>query len=143
MDEKLLEIREYAGPGYQPLIDFAGWRVAILNYLDGIHPERIDSVERHTATDEVFVLLKGEGVLFVGTGEACLDSLVPEVMAIGKVYNVKRGAWHTIVLSPDASVLLVENCDTGEANSEYSPLQPEHSRLILETARREQAHWHG
>jgi hypothetical protein len=141
MDDKLLEIREYTGPGYQPLIDFAGWRVAILNYIDEIHPARIDSVERHTATDEVFVLLKGEGVLFVGTGETSLDSLVPQVMEAGKLYNVKQGAWHTIVLSPDASVLLVENRDTGKANSEFSPLRPEHSRLILETARREQAHW--
>ena len=54
-----------------------------------------------------------------------------------------QGTWHTIVLSPDASVLLVENCNTGEANSEYSPLKAEHSRLILETARRELAHWRG
>jgi hypothetical protein len=143
MNEKLLEIREYSEPGYRPLVDFADWRVAILNYIDEIHPERIAYVERHVATDEVFVLLKGEGVLFVGTGETRLDSLVPQVMEAGKLYNIKQGTWHTVVLSPDASVLLVENRDTGEANSEYSELKPEHSRLILETARREQAHWRG
>lgn len=141
MDERLVEVREYDGAGYQPLVDYGEWRVAILNYLDGIHPERIDSVERHTATDEVFVLLKGQGVLFVGEGEAQVEDLIPLVMQTGKIYNVKKNIWHTIVLSPDASVLIVENRDTGRHNSAYSPLQPAQRRLVLETARREQPAW--
>ena len=66
MDEKLLAIREFIDPGYQPVIDFGGWRVAILNYLDEIHPERIKSMERHNETDEVFVMVKGQGILYIG-----------------------------------------------------------------------------
>ena len=37
MDESLLEIRDYTGEGYQPLVDYADWRVAILNYLDNVN----------------------------------------------------------------------------------------------------------
>lgn len=141
MDESLVQVRGYDGAGYRPLVDYGEWRVAILNYLDGIHPERLETVERHTATDEVFVLLKGQGVLFVGQGEPRLETLQPIVMQSGKVYNVRRNVWHTIVLSRDASVLIVENRDTGQHNSEYSPLQSAHRALILETARREQPAW--
>ena len=46
IDKENLEIREYTGPGYKPVIDFGAWRVAILNYLDEIHPAKIESVER-------------------------------------------------------------------------------------------------
>jgi len=138
MNERLVEIREYTGEGYQPLVDYGAWRVAILNYLDGIHPERLDSVERHVETDEVFVLLKGQGLLFLGEGEPDVEQLHPLVMEAGKIYNIKKNVWHTIVLSRDASVLIVENRDTGRHNSRYSPLQPAQRALVLETARREQ-----
>ena len=141
MDETLLEIREYTGPGYQPVIDFSAWRVAILNYLDEIHPERIDFVERHNETDEVFVLLKGQALLFLGEGETHLEQLYPQSMEPGKVYNVKRSVWHTIVLSRDGSVLIVENRNTSKENSDYSPLTSGQRSLIVEVAGREQLDW--
>jgi ureidoglycolate hydrolase len=141
MDEKLLEIREYIGPGYQPVIDFGTWRVAILNYLDEIHPEKIDSVERHNETDEVFVLIKGQGVLFLGEGESQVEKIFPQVLEPCKMYNVKRGVWHTIVLSRDGSVLIIENRNTSRENSDYAPLNSEQRDLIIEIARREQSDW--
>ncbi|MBN2385646.1 MAG: hypothetical protein JXB85_01405 [Anaerolineales bacterium] len=138
MDEQLLEIRTYSGEGYQPLVDYGEWRVAILNYLDGIHPQRVETCERHVETDEVFVLLRGQAVLFLGEGEPQVEVLHSQGMDPGVIYNIKKNVWHTIVMSRDASVLIVENRDTGKQNSQYSPLQPEHKRLILETARRAQ-----
>lgn len=137
MDETLLEIREYQGAGYQPLVDYGDWRVAILRYLDELQPERIDSMERHTETDEVFVLLLGQGVLIMGGCGAQVERIFSQVMERGKIYNVKRNAWHTILLSRDASVLLVENRDTGEHNSETTRLTPEVRRTILEEAHNE------
>jgi ureidoglycolate hydrolase len=141
MDGKLLEIREFTSPGYLPVIDFNTWRVAILNYLDEIHPERIDFMERHNETDEVFVLIKGQGVLFLGEGEMQAGKIHSQVMEPGKIYNVKKNAWHTIVLSRDGSVLIVENRNTGKENSDYSPLDSEQRCLLLETAQKEQADW--
>ena len=80
MDEELLEIREYTGPGYQPVVDFSAWRVAILNYLDEIHPKKINSVERHNETDEVFVLIKGQGILFLGEGKSVVEKIHSQVL---------------------------------------------------------------
>ena len=35
-----------------------------------------------------------------------------------KVYNVKKGLWHHIVVSEDATVLVVENSNTTKENTE-------------------------
>ncbi len=136
MNTSLLEIKSYEGSGYQPLIDYGTWRVAILRYLDEIRPDRISSMERHTETDEVFVLLHGHGTLLMGGNGAQIDGVFPQQMEPGKLYNVKRNAWHNILLSRDASVLLVENRDTSRDNSEYIELSEEHRALILEIARK-------
>ena len=139
MDRTLLEIHDYEGQGYQPLVDFAGWRVAILRYLDGLHPDRINSMERHTETDEVFVLTKGKATLLMGGNGPQVDGVYPQVMEIGKIYNVKCLAWHTILLSRDASVVIMENRETGPHNSQYNDLSTEQRKLIVEIARREQS----
>jgi len=136
MDEALLEIRDYDGDGYQPLIDYGTWRVAFLRYLDALHPDRIDSMERHTETDEVFVLLNGRGMLIMGGNQAQVGEIHSQLMECGKVYNVKRSAWHTILLSRDATVLLVENRDTDTHNSEYTALSQEHRSLIVNLSKR-------
>ena len=138
IDEKLLEIREFTGIGYQPLINFNSWRVAIMNYIDEIQPERIKTVERHKETDEVFVLLQGKGILFLGDGELELERFYPQVMEPGKIYNVKKNVWHSIVLTRDGSVLIVENQDTDGKNTDYSPILHRHGQLIMDAARREQ-----
>ncbi|RPH63225.1 MAG: hypothetical protein EHM81_00530 [Chloroflexi bacterium] len=143
MNEKLLEIREFTGLGYQPLIDFGAWRVAILRYIDDLIPARIDQVERHNETDEVFVLIEGQAVLFLGEGGDTVTALHPQVMEPKKMYNVKRGVWHCAVLSRDASILIVENCDTGTANSDYWTLTAEMRQQIVETAHAEQPEWWG
>lgn len=137
MDEILLEIQNYDGEGYKPLIDYGEWRVVILRYLDALQPDRIDSMERHTETDEVFVLLHGRGVLIIGGNDDQVDSVQPQAMELGELYNVKRNAWHTILLSHDASVLIVENNDTGDHNTEFNDLTSDHRQLILEIAQRE------
>jgi len=134
MDKRLLEIREYDGEGYKVLVDYGGWRVAILRYQDELQPDRMDTMERHTETDEVFVLLHGLGILLVGGNEVRVNGIFPQVMEHGKIYNVKCYAWHTIILSRDASVLLVENRDTGRHNSEYASLTSEQRHSILEIA---------
>jgi ureidoglycolate hydrolase len=135
MNEKLLEIREFTGSGYQPVIDYADWRVAILNYIDDIHPERIELLERHNETDEVFVLMKGKCILFLGEGEMLIENIYAQVMEPGKIYNVKKGIWHSAVLSINGSVLIVENRNTTEENSDYSALDLNQRKLIIEISR--------
>jgi hypothetical protein len=131
MDESLLEIRQYNGEGYQPLIDFGAWRVAILRWLEGLLPERQEYMECHTQTEEVFVLLEGQAVIILGGNAEKVDGVYPQVMEKRKLYNVKQDTWHTVLLSRDASVLIVENNDTGKDNTEYCTLTPEQKREIM------------
>jgi hypothetical protein len=135
MDESLLEIRDYDGEGFKPLIFFDSWRVAMLRYIDELQADRIVSMERHMETDEVFVLLRGNGTLILGGNGSKCEGALPQPMEIGRIYNVRRLAWHTVLLSPDASVLLMENHDTDEHNSEYDTLSAEQRADIVETAR--------
>jgi ureidoglycolate hydrolase len=135
MDENMLEIREYIDPGYAPVIDFGAWRVAILNYIDEIHPANIHFMERHNETDEVFVLIKGRGLLIIGEGDARVETIHLQALSGGKIYNVKKSIWHTVVLSQDGSVLIVENRDTRRENSSYFDLLEDQQGQIVTAAR--------
>lgn len=137
IDETLLEIREYDGEGYQPLIDFGEWRVAILRYLDDLQPDRINSMERHMQTDEVFVPLRGRGMLIIGGTGQRVGEINSQKMEMGKIYNIKREAWHTVLLSRDATILLVENRDTGKHNTEYTALSAKTLEVIQALAKGE------
>jgi hypothetical protein len=136
IDPALLEVRDYTSPGYRPLVDYGAWRVALLNYIDELMPERLDTMQRHDETDEVFVLLSGRCLLFLGEGEETVWQIDAEDMQPLKLYNVKRGAWHTHTLSREASVLIVENRDTTDANSPRVPLGEAQRRQIVELTRR-------
>ena len=132
MDENLLEIRQYTGEGYRPLIDYADWRVAILRWEESLLPQNIGMMERHTQTDEVFVLLEGQATLILGGNSERVESIQVQDLAISTLYNVKQNAWHTILLSQDASILIVENRNTGEDNTEYFRLSREIKKIIFE-----------
>jgi ureidoglycolate hydrolase len=115
--EGRLEIREYTGLGYQPVVDYGAWRIAILRYIDELLPQNIGEMQRHNETDEVFVLLAGRCILLIGEGDQQIASIYAQDMEPQKLYNVKKGCWHTHTLSEDAIVMIVENRDTGSDNS--------------------------
>jgi hypothetical protein len=128
----LLEICDYAGLGYQPLVDYGTWRVALLNFIDELLPERLEAMQRHDETDEVFVLLAGRCILFLGEGQETVGPVYAEDLQPLKLYNVKRGAWHTHTLSESATVLIVENCDTTDDNSPKVSLSEAQRRQLVE-----------
>jgi ureidoglycolate hydrolase len=134
MDERMLEVKTYDGEGYCPLIDFDTWRVAILRWEAPIQPEKFTSMERHTQTDEVFVLLIGQATLVLGGNSSRVDSIHPQKMEMGYLYNVKRNAWHTVMLSQDASILIVEEKNTGPENTEYCELAEDFRKEIATIA---------
>ena len=120
----LLEIHQYSEEGYKPLIDYGAWRVAILRYIDELLPENISKMQRHNETDEVFVLLKGRCILFIGEGDERIAQIYAEDMKPLKLYNVKRSCWHTHTLSEGTTVLIIENRDTSSNNSPEIDLTP-------------------
>jgi hypothetical protein len=132
ISEGLLEVREYTGEGYLPVIDYGTWRVAILNYIDELLPENISHMQRHDETDEVFVLLRGRCILFLGAGEESVTSIYAQDMEPLKMYNVKKSAWHTHTLSEGGMVLIIENRDTGEWNSPLCPLDKAQRKQLVD-----------
>jgi len=116
--ENLIRISDFTGEGYQPLVDFESWRVAVLRYIDELLPEKIDTVECHLETDEVFILVEGKCILFLADVQ---DDQIINIHAVDmipkKLYNIKQGVYHTHTLSKDAHVIIVENQDTEAANS--------------------------
>ena len=131
----MIQVGQYSAPGYQPLVSFGQWRVAVLNYVDELQPDHISRLERHNATDEVFVILVGQGMLVIGGN---LDEVQPPVfypLEMGKTYNVKCHTWHTVVMSRDAQILIIENDDTSTKNSENLSLSNEIQAVIRDKAR--------
>jgi hypothetical protein len=99
-------------------VSFESWRVAILNYIDELEPNKITNFQKHDSTDEIFVLLEGGCVLYFGD---CINGEITNIEAVNmvknKIYNVKKGVYHTHTLTVDAKVLIVENEDTSDENS--------------------------
>ncbi len=108
-----LEILSHDGVGYDRTMHYGAWRVAIANFCDGFDREKYPYLERHLLTDEAFILLAGEATLI--TSKAFTET----PMEPCKIYNVKKGTWHALLMSRDAKVLIVENHDTCRENSEY------------------------
>jgi hypothetical protein len=130
--ESLIEIREYNEPGYMPLVDYQSWRVALLNYIEDDLPEKINRMQKHTETDEVFVLLAGRCILFLGEGGESVTKVRAVDMELYKLYNVKKGVWHWHTYSEDARVLVVENRNTGLENSSFAGLSESQCREVVE-----------
>ena len=107
-----LEILAWEGEGYNRTVHFGEWRVALANFGAPFDRNRYTYLERHLETDEVFVLLMGEGSLLIG------EEMKEVKMELGKLYNVTAGEWHQLVVSEDAKILIVENDNTSAENSE-------------------------
>lgn len=132
LPETLIEVRDHTGPDYKPLIDFQTWRVALMNYTDDLTPDKINRMQKHTETDEVFVLMAGRCILFIGEGEDSVTKVHAVDMEPYKLYNVKRGVWHSHTFSRDARVLIVENRDTVDANSPFVGLSGEQQKKVVD-----------
>ncbi len=135
INPSLLDITEYNGNGYKPLVDYGEWRVAILRWGEDMLPPNINRFQRHNQTDEVFVLLTGRCILFIGAGGDQLTEIFAEDMEPLKLYNVKRGAWHFHTLSDDAVVLIVENRNTDGTNSDDVTLTADQKAKLAELTR--------
>ena len=105
----MLEVYEWAGVGFEPLVFTDGWQAALLNWEPLFDRRNLDEIERHNHTDEVFVLLRGKAVLFTRPDGGALEAVEMEQ---GKIYNVPAGVWHNLVATRDVSFLIVENRDT-------------------------------
>lgn len=136
LPETLIEIREHNGLDYKPLVDTQSWRVALMNYTPDLTPDKITRMQKHTETDEVFVLMKGRCILFIGEGDENITEVRAMDMELYKLYNVKKGVWHSHTFSEDARVLIVENQDTTDENSPFIGLSKNQCKELVELAKK-------
>lgn len=125
-----VEIKSYSGQGYKALVSYGTWRAAVLRYFDEIKPEKINRMERHTLTDEVFILTEGKAALLIGGNQPELGKIESIEMKIGDFYNVKRNTWHAVLMDEKANIVIVENEDTGLENTEFYNLSNSHSQSL-------------
>lgn len=116
-----VEVFEMAEKGFHPVVVFEKWRVAIFNDAPEWREESIMYLQKHDYSDEVFVLLRGACTLILSDEERP-EKMYGVRMESGKVYNVRKGKWHSHVLEEGTSVLVVENSDTAPENSSKTRL---------------------
>lgn len=133
-----VESHTWTGDDFQPVVvtggrasnevgaSGGGWIVALMNQSPRFDLSGWGVVERHPHTDEVFVLLKGQSVLFVESGDGVeLIEMVP-----GVVYNVLRGTYHNVIGTRDVQWLIVEGADDPASPTEYRPLSQEEREAL-------------
>lgn len=131
-----IDITSYEGIGYQPMIDYQSWRVAILRYHEELEVPNLMTMQKHVETDEVFVLLNGNCTLFVGGKEAEIKEIDGIAMEPLKLYNVRKGVWHTHTLDQEATVLIIENQDTSDYNSPTKAMDEKQIEQLREVFQR-------
>ena len=91
-----LEIHTWDGIGFQPLVASHDWLVSILNWEPIFSLDKFGEVERHNETDEIFVLTRGQALLFTSDDK----DLRVEIMIPGAVFTTCSGEPGTTCLPP-------------------------------------------
>ncbi len=127
--DQLVEVGASFAQTYAPVLEFAGWKVAMLRAFDATAPATFYRVERHWNTNEVFILTAGAADLIILDGlDDSSDPGQPvfyvEPMRPHVAYNVGQSVWHHVVMTPDAHIVLFERAETGPATTDYAELEP-------------------
>lgn len=131
MKKEYLDVVSYDGEGYMPLVAFESWRCAVLRYCEELELENLKDMQKHDETDELFILLEGECVLFIGGRDDSLSEIEAVKLEPLKVYNVKKGTYHTHTPAKGCTVLIVENDNTYDNNSPKVKLSTEQKEIII------------
>lgn len=107
----MIEIFESRETGFAPKVVCDGWKAAFITYSPQY--DELKEMKRHLETDEAFALLSGSATIFTFDGALHETAMEPKTL-----YNVKKGTWHHVKVSPDALLLVVENSDTTKENTE-------------------------
>jgi len=135
----LMEKGESLMQKYTPVLDFEGWRVAMLRHFDGTDPAHFAKVERHNTSNEVFILTEGSADLIVcengdRPGRPYVFSMQRNV-----AYNIRKSVWHHVVMSKDAHIVLFEKTEVSKENSDYHYFDEKEKKEIRERFRKELA----
>lgn len=104
----MIKVGVHKDAGFKVMIESGEWKVGMLHYNERF--SRLGEMERHLLTDEVFVLVSGKATLYTESEAVEMEQ--------GSVYTVPAAVWHHIVVSEDATVIVVENRNTSIENTE-------------------------
>ncbi len=119
-----MEILKYGfeGEGMTRVFENEKWMVGVKNWKPMNDIANINCLERHNETDELFVLIKGHCTLLYGNETANGLELGAVEMEPLHVYNIPRTLWHNTVTQRDTKMALIEDSNTGSANSDVRSL---------------------
>ena len=120
----LLEVGRSSEQTYQTVLDFHGWKVAMLRHFNIVDVSNLRRVERHRNTNEVFVLTEGTANLILCTGPSTPEKSYVLSLERNVAYNVPIKTWHHVVMSQDAHIILFERSETGPETTDYATLSP-------------------
>lgn len=126
---------DFCKEGYEKVMSFKQWRVAVLKYCEELEIQNISSFQKHSETDEVFILIEGNCTLFEAKDGEELGDITMVPMEKDKAYNVEKGVWHTHTLDQNTTVLIVENENTCDDNSPIILLDERKKRELQEMYR--------
>jgi len=121
----MIEIHQIEKSGFCEQVTFKTWKTAFITFSEDYAALR--RMKRHLQTDEVVTLIRGEAVLHTLEGEH--TAAIP--LEIGKTYNIKRGTWHHVQLSPDGIGFVVENSNTTKENTEVKEIADTTNKGVL------------
>lgn len=125
-NRSVLQVFEYPGEGYSPLVFSHDWQTAILNWEVAADSNNLHEIERHNLSDEVFILWRGKGALVIKEEDGLkIVDAIP-----GTVYNVPMGTWHTVIGDQKSSWIIVENRDTHIDDTEMLQLSDDEIQLL-------------
>ena len=104
----MIEKFSFLGEGFQVAMTFENWRIGLLRYSERF--SKLSRLERHLLTDEAFILLSGKATLYTDKEQVEMKTNI--------VYNIPKAEWHHIIVSKDATVMVVENASTCADNTE-------------------------
>ena len=114
-------IKEYERKkdGFDIVMKSDGWQMAIVTYEEQYDAKNRTKMARHLTTDEAFVLVEGDAVLYTADENEHLKEIKLEK---NKIYVVEKGTWHALVLSRDAVAVATENADVKPQDTERKVL---------------------
>lgn len=138
MDE-ILTVSAHEAPDFQEVHTFGSWCVGVLNPVAKYLPEGVDYFERHTKSDEVFLLQQGICMLLLGGKGDRPAEIHGVILEPGKVYTVAKDGWHSCILLEDTRVFIVEEEENGTECVTLSSAEREQVRLAAQALPRREA----
>lgn len=130
-----IESYAFSGEGMQRVYENAKWTVGVKNWKPANDITNVNCLERHNLTDELFVLLEGSCTLLFANERGSGLEIEAVKMEKGRVYNIPQSLWHNTVTEKSTKLILIEDSNTSNSNSDVIALNAEQIAKVQALAR--------